>query len=104
MKSENVDRLTVDQTAHLQTDCHELHAVVGLAVSQLCPEVGQQPLGGPSPDPGHEVVGDVGEGEAVEGQLPAVVQPTQVQRQRLDVRVAVVVVVVVVVYLLGGRR
>lgn len=75
--------------SYLQADGHELHTVVGLTVPQLCSEVGQQPLGRASPHPRQEVMGDIGESETVEGELPAVVQATEVQREPLDVWVAV---------------
>ena len=43
-------------------------------------EIGQEVFGGPTP--GHsreEVVGDVGDGKAIEDQLPAVTQLTELQ-------------------------
>ena len=69
----------------LQTHHHQLHPVVGLAVSELGPEVGQEPFGGATSDARQEVVRDVGEGEAVKSQLPAVVQSAQTQRQSLQI-------------------
>lgn len=69
----------------LQTHHHQFHPVVRLAVSELGPEVGQKPFGGATSDAGQEVVGDVGESEAVKSQLPAVVQSAQTQRQSLQI-------------------
>ena len=68
----------------LETDHHQLHPVVGLAVTQLCAEVREESFGRATSDPRQEVVGDVGERDAVESQLPAVVQSTETERKRLQ--------------------
>ena len=73
----------------LKTHNHQLHAVVRDAVPVLGPQVGQEVFGGTAP--GHareEMGGDVGDGQGVEDELPAVAQLTQLQWQHLDVRIA----------------
>ena len=57
-------------------------------MTQLGSQVGQESLGRPTPDPGEEVMGDISEGEPVDGEFPAVVEPPETERECLQVRVA----------------
>ena len=76
-------------STYLQSNGHELHPVIGHAVSELSSQVGQQVLRGASPHPREKVLGDVCDLETIESQFPAVTQPTQRQWKELDFRVAV---------------
>ena len=67
---------------------HQLHVGVRDAVPQLGPKVCQEVFGGSTMDSWEEVVGDVGHGDSIEGNLPAVMEVAQLQWKIFDVCIA----------------